>query len=65
VEVKMVPAGSLLPGDVLDDGTLIVRLEERRATTQHFKVLRPGGKPGLASYGFTFNILRRPREGED
>jgi hypothetical protein len=63
--MMMVHAGELRPGDVLDDGTLIVNLEGRKATTQHFRVLRPNGKLGLASYGFAFNLLRRPREGEE
>jgi hypothetical protein len=59
------PAGSLLPGDVLIDGTLIIKLEELRATTQHFKVLDRHGKVSIETYDFRFNVSRHPREGEE
>ena len=60
----MVEAGSLLPGDVLVGGEMVVHVDELRATTQHMTVLNNSGKLERVAYGRTYNILRRRRETE-
>lgn len=60
----MVEAGTLLPGDVLLGGEMVVHVDELRATTQHMTVLNNAGKLERVAYGRTFRILRRQRETE-
>jgi hypothetical protein len=65
-DTVMVPAGELLPGDVLVDGTLVLRSALREGTPDERKtlVLRPDGKVSRDAYGFHFHLLRRTRPGE-
>jgi hypothetical protein len=66
-DTVMVPAGELLPGDVLLDGTLVLRPAQQEGTPDERKtlVLRPDGKVAHDAYGFRFHLLRRARPGEE
>ena len=63
-EMVLVPAGDLSPGDVIQGGDMVVRLDELKSTTQHMTLLTPGGTTLHVAYGLTFKLLRRAREEE-
>ena len=66
-DMVMVPAGSLLPGDVLSDNSLVILPGHNDGPTieRYPLLLRPSGKvergSGITS---TFNLPRRRREDE-
>ena len=60
-DLVMCPAGLLVPGDVLRDGSLVLGTDGLGGTV----VLAPRGRVERLSYGEHFNLtrLRRPGEG--
>ena len=66
-ELKMVSIYDLLPGDVLMDGSLIIRSAKRDGTDEEKKtiVLRHGGLVEWPPYSHHFNIFRGTRRGEE
>jgi hypothetical protein len=66
-ELKMVSIYDLLPGDVLMDGSLIIRSAKRDGTEEEKKtiVLRPDGLVEWPPYSHHFNIFRGARPWEE
>ena len=63
-DMVLVTTADLRPGDVMQGGDMVVRLDELKSTTQHMTLLTPDGTTLHVAYGLTFKLLRRPRVGE-